>query len=55
MRALMARFDLTGAEWTFMAPLLPGAEGSKNGRPCPEHRKVLNGIFFALRTRHPPA
>jgi hypothetical protein len=53
MEALMARFDLTDAEWTIIAPLLPGAEGRKNGRPRPDDRKVLNGIFFVLRTGTP--
>lgn len=52
-KALMARFDLTDAEWTIIAPLLPGAEGKKNGRPRPDDRKVLNGIFFVLRTGTP--
>jgi transposase len=33
MEALMARFDLTDAEWSIIAPLLPGAEGRKNSRP----------------------
>ena len=46
----MARFDLTDAEWSIIAPLLPGAEGRKNGRPRPDDRKVLNGIFFVLRS-----
>lgn len=49
----MARFDLTDAEWTIIAPLLPGVEGKKNGRPRPDDRKVLNGIFFVLRTGTP--
>jgi hypothetical protein len=53
LEALMARFDLTDAEWTVIAPLLPGAEGRKNGRPRPDDRKVLNGIFFVLRTGTP--
>jgi transposase len=53
MEALMARFDLTDAEWTIIAPLLPGAEGRKNGRPRPDDRKILNGIFFVLRTGTP--
>ena len=53
MGALMARFDLTDAEWTIIAPLLPGAEGRKNGRPRPDDRKVINGIFFVLRTGTP--
>ena len=49
----MARFDLTDAEWSIIAPLLPGAEGKKNGRPRPDDRKILNGIFFVLRTGTP--
>jgi transposase len=49
----MARFDLSDAEWTIIAPLLPGAEGKKNGRPRLDDRKVLNGIFFVLRTGTP--
>jgi transposase len=36
-----------------IAPRLPGAEGKKNGRPRPADRKVLNGIFFVLRTGTP--
>ncbi|KJC35723.1 hypothetical protein UP09_31420 [Bradyrhizobium sp. LTSP885] len=35
MEALMASSDLTDAEWTIIALLLPGAEGRKNGRPRP--------------------
>jgi transposase len=46
----MARFDLTDVAWSIIAPLLLGAEGKKNGRPRPDNRKVLNGIFFVLRT-----
>jgi len=49
----MARFDLTDAEWAIIAPLLPGAQGKKNGRPRLDDRKVLNGIFFILRTGSP--
>jgi transposase len=49
----MARFDLTDAEWAIIAPLLSGAEGRKNGRPRPDDRKVINGIFFVLRTGTP--
>ena len=49
----MARFDLSDAEWAIIAPLLPGADGDRNGRPRLDDRKVLNGIFFALRTGTP--
>lgn len=46
----MARFDLTDEEWAIIAPFLP-----KQGRG-PERkddRKVLNGIFYILRTGAP--
>ena len=49
----MARFDLSDAEWAIIAPLLPGADGKRNGRPRDDDRKVLNGIFFVLRTGTP--
>jgi transposase len=53
MEALMARFCLSDSEWLIIASLLPRAEGKKNGRPRPDDRKVLNGIFFVLRTGTP--
>ena len=49
----MARFDLSDAEWAIIAPLLPGADGKKNGRPRDDDRKVLNGIYWRLRTGSP--
>jgi transposase len=49
----MARFDLTDEEWALIAPLLPGADGKKKGRPRGEDRRVLNGIFFVLRSGLP--
>lgn len=48
----MARFDLTDIEWSIIAPVLPGAEGTRNGRPRLDDRKV-NGIIFVLRTGMP--
>src|SRR5436309_13693502 len=50
----MARFDLTDAEWEIIAPLLPTAEDRpQGGRPTQDDRRVLNGIFFVLRTGTP--
>lgn len=50
----MARFDLTDAEWEIIAPLLPNAEHQpQGGRPTEDDRRVLNGIFFVLRTGSP--
>jgi transposase len=49
----MGRFDLSDGEWAIVAPLLPGADGVRRGRPRLDDRKVLNGIFFVLRTGTP--
>lgn len=46
----MARFDLSDEEWSVVEPLLP-----KKGRGPrrKDDRKVLNGIFYILRTGAP--
>jgi transposase len=50
----MARFDLTDGEWEIIAPLLPTAQDRpQGGRPTRDDRRVLNGIFFVLRTGTP--
>ena len=49
----MARFDLTDEEWSIIEPLLPGAEGGQVGRPREDDRRILNGIFFVLRSGTP--
>jgi transposase len=49
----MARFDLSEAEWSIIEPLLPGADGRRIGRPRLDDRRVLNAIFFVLRTGTP--
>jgi transposase len=46
----MARFDLTDFEWSVIAPLLPN---KPRGVPRVDDRRVLNGIFFRLRTGIP--
>jgi transposase len=45
----MARFDLSEAEWAIIEPLLPGGIG----RPRLNDRRVLNAIFFVLRSGTP--
>lgn len=46
----MARFDLSDEEWAIISPLLPEqGRGAKRG----DDRKVLNGIFYILRTGAP--
>jgi len=46
----MARFDLTDHEWAAIQPLLP-AKGRGPARK--DDRKILNGIFYILRTGAP--
>lgn len=48
----MNRGDLTTEQWEQIAPHLP-PEKPKTGRPSKEHRQVLNGILWVLRTGAP--
>ena len=50
MEDFMGRFDLSDEEWAVIEPLLPkGGRGPKRK----DDRKVLNGIFYILRTGAP--
>jgi hypothetical protein len=41
--------DMTNAEWTLVAPMIPSAK--RGGRRCSVNlREVLNGIFYILWT-----
>ena len=42
--------DLSDAEWRLIAPLLPD---KPRGVPRADDRRVLNGIFYVLRTGSP--
>jgi transposase len=46
----MARFDLSDQEWGIIAALLPN---QPRGVPRQDDRRVLNGIFWTLRTGSP--
>lgn len=46
----MARFDLTDFEWAVIQPLLPT---KSRGVKHVDDRRVLNGIFWRLRTGAP--
>ena len=48
----MGRFDLTDFEWSVIAPLLPT---KVRGVKRVDDRRVLNGIFWRLRTGAPLA
>ena len=49
---LMRRFELTDAQWEQIAPLLP-PQKPRTGRPAEDHRQVLNGMLWILRTGAP--
>ena len=46
----MARFDLSDGEWAIIAPLLPN---KPRGVARVDDRRILNGIFYILRTGSP--
>jgi transposase len=46
------RHELTDEQWQRLAPLLP-PERPRTGRPNKDHRTVLNGILWILRTGAP--
>jgi transposase len=46
----MARFDLSDVEWRVIEPLLPN---KPRGVARVNDRRVLNGIFYVLRTGSP--
>ena len=50
MEVLMSRYDLTEFEWRAIAPLLPN---KPRGVPRVDDRRVLNGIFWVLRSGSP--
>ncbi len=52
----MYRGDLTDAQWGRLQPLLPPhrrGKGTKGGRPSIDHRRIINGIIWILRTGAP--
>jgi len=46
----MARYDLTDFEWKVIKPVLPN---KPRGVPRVDDRRVLNGIFWVLRSGSP--
>ena len=48
----MATSDLNDAQWGRRRPLLP-PQKPRTGRPANDHRTVINGILWILRTGSP--
>jgi transposase len=48
----MNRHELTNDQWTRLAPLLP-PQKPKTGRPAHDHRPIIEGIRWILRTGAP--
>ena len=48
----MGRGDLSDEQWQRLAPLLP-AQKLPTGRPGKDHRTIINGILWVLRTGDP--
>jgi len=48
----MRRHELTDAQWERLEPLLPPAK-PRVGRPNLDHRQILNGLHWLLRTGAP--
>jgi len=46
----MSRYDLSNFEWLVIEPLLPN---KPRGVPRVDDRRVLNGIFWVLRSGAP--
>jgi transposase len=48
----MNRRDLTNEQWAKLQPLLPPRK-PETGRPNEDHRRIINGILWILRTGAP--
>jgi transposase len=49
----MRRYKLSEEQWQKISPLLPPQRPKKRGRPWADHRLVINGILWVLRTGAP--
>lgn len=50
--SIYRRGELTNTQWQRLQPLLP-SQTSRVGRPSLDHRSVINGILWILRTGAP--
>ena len=49
----MARHGMSDRGWELIGELLPEEKPQRKGRPWVSHRRVLDGIFWSLRTGAP--
>jgi transposase len=49
---MVRRHEITDEQWERLQPLLP-AQKARTGRPAADHRRILNGILWVLRTGAP--
>jgi transposase len=49
---MIRRHELTDDQWAVLAPLLP-PQRAVTGRPAKDHRTILNGILWRLKTGAP--
>jgi transposase len=48
----MRRYEVTDEQWERIKPLLPAQQG-RTGRPNHDHRQVVNGIIWVLKSGAP--
>ena len=48
----MARYELTDEQWERLQPLLP-PQKAKTGRAALDHRRIVNGILWIVRSGAP--
>ena len=49
----MSRHDISDEMWNRLSPLLPPERSGKQGRPCHDNRRIVNGLLWILRTGAP--
>jgi transposase len=49
---MIRRHELTDEQWERLNPLLP-PQKPRTGRPATDHRQIINGILWILRTGAP--